>query len=74
MAREEWYVAAPSINVVDSVGAGDASIAALAWSMLREPRGAPEQHLRFAVAAGATACLSAGAHSPSLDAIRKLLD
>lgn len=74
MRDEEWHAAAPPISVVDSVGAGDASIAALAWSMLREPQREPERHLHFAIAAGAAACLSAGAHSPSLDAIRKLLD
>lgn len=55
------------------MGAGDACIAALAYSMLREPQGAPARHLRFAVAAGAAACLAAGATPPSLAAIDALL-
>jgi len=68
-----WHCAAPSIVVADSVGAGDASIAALAFSLLNESgRSAPE-HLRFAVAAGAAACQSHGATPPSLAAIGALL-
>jgi mannose/cellobiose epimerase-like protein (N-acyl-D-glucosamine 2-epimerase family)/sugar/nucleoside kinase (ribokinase family) len=70
---QEWQAAAPSIRVIDSVGAGDASIAALTWSLLRAPERDPEQHLRFAVAAGAAACLSAGASAPSLAAVQELL-
>lgn len=68
-----WHEAAPRIEVVDTVGAGDASIAALAYSMLRDPQGEPLQHLRFAVAAGAAACLAGGASPPSLTAIESLL-
>ena len=68
-----WRVAAPAIVPVDTVGAGDASIAALAWSMLEAPGRDGLAHLRFAVAAGAAACLAAGATPPSLDAIDALL-
>ena len=70
---DAWHLAAPVIDVVDTVGAGDASIAALAWSMLHRPGQHPAQHLRFAVAAGAAACLSAGASPPSLAQIEALL-
>jgi fructokinase len=69
-----WQVAAPAIVPVDTVGAGDASIAALAWSMLHEPGHDGLAHLRFAVAAGAAACLAAGATPPSLEAIGSLLE
>jgi len=67
-----WQAAAPRITPVDTVGAGDASIAALAWSMLHAPERDGLAHLRFAVAAGAAACLAAGATPPSLDAIDAL--
>ncbi|WP_296945583.1 carbohydrate kinase [uncultured Massilia sp.] len=69
-----WQVAAPRIDPVDTVGAGDASIAALAWSMLHAPARDGLAHLRFAVAAGAAACLAAGATPPSLAAIAALMD
>lgn len=70
---ESWEAAAPAITPVDTVGAGDASIAALAWSMLHEPGRDGLAHLRFAVAAGAAACLAAGATPPSLEAIGRLV-
>jgi fructokinase len=67
-----WHRPAPAIAVVDTVGAGDASMAALAYSMMQHPGREPVQHLRFAVAAGAAACLAAGATPPSLAAIECL--
>lgn len=69
----QWTTKAPRIDVADTVGAGDASIAALAYSLLRHRDCPPPQHLRFAVAAGAAACLSVGAAPPSLEAIEALL-
>ncbi|HEX8788557.1 MAG TPA: carbohydrate kinase [Telluria sp.] len=68
-----WNVAPPRIEVVDTVGAGDASMASLAWSMLHRPDAGGLEHLRFAVAGGAAACLAAGATPPGLDAIESLL-
>ena len=68
-----WQQAAPQITPVDTVGAGDASIAALAWSMLHAPGRDGLAHLRFAVAAGAAACLAPGATPPTLAAIDTLL-
>jgi fructokinase len=68
-----WSVPAPRITPVDTVGAGDASMAALAWSMLDDPDRGATEHLRFAVAAGAAACLATGATPPSLDDVRLLL-
>jgi len=70
---QAWSVPAPRIAVVDTVGAGDASMAALAWSMLHAPQRDGLAHLRFAVAAGAAACLAAGATPPGLDVIDQLL-
>jgi fructokinase len=71
---EAWHLPAPKITVIDTVGAGDASIAALAWSMMHRADAAPFEHLRFSVAAGAAACLAPGASPPSLAAIEALLD
>jgi fructokinase len=73
VAGSAWHMAAPSIEVVDTVGAGDASIAALAWSMLKKPDRTPQDHLRFAVCAGAGACLGAGASPPSVALIEALM-
>ncbi|NHZ34493.1 carbohydrate kinase family protein [Massilia rubra] len=73
IGADAWHAAPPPITVVDSVGAGDASIGALAWSLLHQPQRAPHEHLRFAVAAGAAACQAAGATPPSLQAIEGLL-
>ncbi|MRW87152.1 carbohydrate kinase [Pseudoduganella sp. FT26W] len=70
---ESWSLAAPKIKVIDTVGAGDASIAALAWSMMHRADAAPLQHLQFSVAAGAAACLGVGASPPSLADIEALL-
>ncbi|WP_202413458.1 carbohydrate kinase [Duganella sp. CY15W] len=73
IGEQSWSLPAPKIDVVDTVGAGDASIAALAWSMMHRADAAPLQHLQFSVAAGAAACLGAGASPPSLSDIEKLL-
>ena len=71
---ESWHVAAPLVAVQDTVGAGDASIAAFVYSLLREPDRSSLRHLQFAVAAGAAACLGAGATPPSLEQIAGLMD
>ncbi|TFW15818.1 carbohydrate kinase family protein [Duganella callida] len=70
---QEWNLPAAQVLVVDTVGAGDASIAALAWSMMHRADAAPLDHLRFSVAAGAAACMAQGATPPSLSDIEKLL-
>jgi fructokinase len=63
----------PRVEVVDTVGAGDASIGGLLFSLLNAPRRAWPEHLAFALAAGAAACRHAGAHAPALDEIVALL-
>lgn len=68
-----WQAAPPKITVVDTVGAGDASIGGLLYSLMYRPEQDGEGHLRFAVAAGAGACLAAGAAPPSVALIEQLL-
>jgi len=60
--------------VVDSVGAGDASIGGLLYSLMYRPDVDGGQHLRFAVAAGAGACLAAGGSPPSVELVEKLVE
>lgn len=60
----ELHAAARPVNLVDSVGAGDASLAGLLLARLRgEP---PQRQLQFAQANAALACEGAGAVAPSL--------
>jgi fructokinase len=68
-----WQGPPPSITVVDTVGAGDASIAGLLASRMLFPEKSAEAHLRFAIAAGAAACQQAGATSPTLDDVMALI-
>ena len=68
-----WRAAAPNVTVVDTVGAGDASIAALVASRLDWPDRSPAQHLATAVAAGSAACQHAGATPPTFEAIETLM-
>ncbi|WP_133650512.1 carbohydrate kinase family protein [Paraburkholderia flava] len=63
----------PRVEVADTVGAGDASIGGLLFSLMTAPQRAWGEHLSFALAAGAAACRHAGAHSPSLDEVVALL-
>ena len=69
-----WQAPPPSIALVDTVGAGDASIGGLIASLIRWPERDPASHLAFAVAAGSAACQSAGATPPSLAATQALFD
>lgn len=84
-ANRHWQIAAPSITVVDTVGAGDAGIAGLIFSLIQEARRLPDssgrqlpidwlQHLRFSVACGSAACVNAGAKPPQLAQVRALLE
>lgn len=68
-----WRACAPAIEVVDTVGAGDASIAALVASRMLAPEDVPAAHLGYAVAAGTAACRSAGATPPTREATLALL-
>ncbi|MDI4632400.1 carbohydrate kinase [Pelomonas sp. V22] len=63
----------PAIKVVDTVGAGDASMAGLLFSLLTRPVGPVQSHLQFAMAAGAAACTRAGPVSLSVEIVEALL-
>ncbi|TDV37183.1 fructokinase [Paraburkholderia caballeronis] len=64
----------PRVEVADTVGAGDASIGGLLFSLMSAPQRDWRRHLAFALAAGAAACRRSGAHSPSLDEVVALLE
>jgi len=63
----------PPIEVVDTVGAGDASIGGLLYSLMTQPDAGWAAHLRFSVATGAAACLRAGATPPELALVEQVL-
>lgn len=56
------------VEIVDTVGAGDASIAALLHARLTSPFD-PAAHLSFSLAAAAAACRRPGAHAPSFSEV-----
>jgi fructokinase len=62
----------PRVAVADTVGAGDASMAGLLDSLMREPLAPPEQHLRWALAAGAAACARPGFAPPHPSEVQAL--
>lgn len=59
-----WQLTPPAVAVVDTVGAGDASMAGLLASLWQTPQATPAQHLAAAVASGSAACGVAGAAIP----------
>lgn len=69
-----WQAEALKVPVVDTIGAGDASIAGFIYSSYMHPEREPASHLRFALAAGAAACLAAGAQAPGLEQIEALFN
>jgi fructokinase len=59
----EWHAPAKAVSVVDTVGAGDASLAGLLLALMNgEP---PQRQLRFAVTNAGLACQGAGAVAPT---------
>lgn len=64
----------PPVAVVDTVGAGDAALAGLLDSLMREPGAPVERHLRWALAAGAAACTGAGFAPPQPEHVAALAD
>ncbi|HYE40011.1 MAG TPA: carbohydrate kinase [Ramlibacter sp.] len=65
---------APRVAVVDTVGAGDASVAGLLHSLARHPGRWLQSHLHAALAAGSAACLQPGANPPQPAAMHQLFD
>ncbi|HWA14276.1 MAG TPA: carbohydrate kinase [Burkholderiales bacterium] len=70
---EAFTQAPPAIEVADAVGAGDAAMGGWLYSLMSNPGAGGREHLRFAVAAGAAACLNAGAVPPDRTSIQRLL-
>ncbi|WP_028920037.1 carbohydrate kinase family protein [Pseudoxanthomonas suwonensis] len=62
------------VEVVDTVGAGDACIGGYLASLLQRPEASLGEHVRFAAAAAAAACTRAGAHAPTAAEVQALLD
>ena len=67
-----WRQQAPAVSVVDTVGAGDASMAGLLYSLLTQPEASGARHVALAVACGSAACQLAGAAVPALAQVRQL--
>lgn len=65
---------APQVQVVDTVGAGDASAAGLLHSLSRHADRSLQAHLHAALAAGSAACLQSGATPPSPQAMKQLFE
>ena len=68
----KWSAKPPAIKVVDTVGAGDTSLAGLLDSLIRHPEAGWDEHLRASIAAGSGACMSAGATPPSHELVEQL--
>ncbi|HIC7214526.1 carbohydrate kinase family protein [Burkholderia stabilis] len=74
-ADDDIYEASPPrIEVADTVGAGDASIGGMLFSLMAAPQRSWREHLVFALAAGAAACRHTGAHAPTLDEVVALIE
>jgi len=65
---------APRVEVIDTVGAGDASVAGLLHSLTRHPDRRLQDHLHAALASGSAACQHAGATPPSREAVERLYE
>jgi fructokinase len=61
-----------AVDVQDTVGAGDASMAAWMASVLADPAAPLEDHARFAAAAAAVVCAHRGAYAPTRGEVRAL--
>ncbi|MEM8515256.1 fructokinase [Massilia sp. MP_M2] len=72
-SAQTWHAKAPVLDVVDTLGAGDAGMAGLIYSLQQWPEAGMDAHLAFAVAAGGAACRVGWTQAPSLGAVRALL-
>ncbi|AIY39924.1 Fructokinase [Collimonas arenae] len=63
----------PKVAVRDTVGAGDASIGGLLFSLMHHTHRSWAEHLGFAVAVAAASCRQQGAYAPTLDEVEQLL-
>lgn len=69
---EEAEQPAYRVQVVDTVGAGDACVGAWMASLLARPDAPLREHVAFAAAAAAVSCSHAGAHAPSQEEVRAM--
>jgi len=65
--------AAFSVEVADSVGAGDACLGGLIASLVDNPQADSAMHLEFAAATAAAACMHVGAYAPSRAEVDRLI-
>ncbi len=63
---------APSVKVRSTIGSGDSMLAAVIWAMQEQK--APEDWLRWGIAAGAATAVTTGSEIGSLSLILQLLD
>jgi fructokinase len=61
------------IEVADTVGAGDSSMAAWMAGVLTRPAAPPEEHLRWAAATAALVCTRSGAYAPTRQEVEAFL-
>ncbi len=61
------------VTIVDTVGAGDASLGGLLHHQLTRPEAPGHERLAFALACAGVACTRAGAYAPTMDDLLGLL-
>lgn len=71
--RETFFQPAFPVAVVDTVGAGDASMGGWLASLLTAPERTSAEHIRYAAACAAVCCEHAGAYAPAPDEVSRLL-
>ena len=71
---QAWHARPPSVDVLDTRGAGDAALAGLLFSMMQDPDAPPPQHLRWSVAAAAATCTVEGMSLPPLNLVLATAD
>ena len=69
----EFHQPAFPVRLVDTVGAGDASMGGWMASMLTRPKAPPEAHVAFAAATAAVVCQHHGAYAPTHEEVQALL-
>jgi fructokinase len=69
----ELFQPAFPVTVVDTVGAGDASMGGWMTSLLTEPAAPAKRHLAFAAATASVVCGRPGAYAPTHDEVKAVL-
>jgi fructokinase len=71
--NDKFFQPAFPVAVVDTVGAGDASMGGWLTSLLTRPERSDAEHIRYAAACAAVCCRHAGAYAPTPDEVNSLL-